>query len=302
MITETTENRYANDWNAYSATWDAQYGERYRHLGDEWCDDGTAERTHERRVLGLVDPWLKPGTRALEIGPGGGKWTVQLAPKVSSLVVFDVAQAMLERTERRCQDAGVENASFVLGDGNGLTGVPDASLHIIFSYDVFVHIALEDTIAYIDDFARTLVPGGIAIVHHAVAETASASDRIESHNDWYRDRSHTLGQYYYQSREGLRRAYERAGFEIIETWDSYCTSVFTVRKQAESLVPRMERALRLAATATTPEALKAATDAFEQAVDEARERLTPLVASLEGSTPGLKRYAVLQKMRRLFRG
>ncbi len=302
MITDASTHRYANDWNAYSAAWDEQYGGRYRHLGDEWCDDGTADRAHERRVTDLVEPWIRPGTRALEIGPGGGKWTVRLAPRVHSLIVFDVADAMLARTRQRCEAEGLANVSFVLGDGHGLTGVPDESLDLVFSYDVFVHIALEDTVAYIDELVRVLAPGGAAIVHHAVAETAAAGNRIESHNDWYRDRSHTLGQYYYHSREGLRRAYERAGFEIVESWDSYCTAVFTVRKEADSVVPRMERALRRAAVATTPEELRAAAVAFERALDEARDRLAPLVASLDGTMPGLKRYAILQRMRRLVRG
>lgn len=302
MTTDTPTNRYATDWNTYSAFWDEQYGGRYQHLGDEWCDDGTADRAHERRVMGLVEPWLHSGTRALEIGPGGGKWTVRLAPRVSSLVVFDVAEAMLERTKRRCEAEGFRHVSFVLGDGNALSGLADESLDLVFSYDVFVHIALEDTVAYIDDLARVLTPGGVAIVHHAVAGTNASWDRIESHNDWYRDRGNTLGQYYYHCREALCRGYERAGFEIVESWHSYCTVVFTVRKQAASLVPRMERALRQAAVATTPEALRAAADAFERAVDDARRQLAPLVASLEGTTPGLRRYAVLQKMRRLFRG
>lgn len=303
MITnDTSTNRYANDWNTYSAAWDAQYGQRYRHLGDEWCDDGTADRVHERRLMGLVEPWLRHETRALEIGPGGGKWTVRLAPRVRTLVAFDVARAMIERTRARCEAERLSNVSFVLGDGHGLTGIPDGSIDLVFSYDVFVHIALEDTVAYIDELARVLTPGGVAVVHHAVAETAASWDRIESHNDWYRDRTHTLGQYYYHSREGLRRAYARVGFEIVETWDSYCTSVFTVRKQAESVVPRMERALRDAAVATTPEALRAATDAFQRALEDATRQVGPLVASLEGTTPGLRRYGILQRMRRLVRG
>jgi ubiquinone/menaquinone biosynthesis C-methylase UbiE len=302
MITETVTNRYANDWNAYSAAWEQQYGARYRHLGDEWCDDGTAQRTHERRVMGLVEPWLRPETRALEIGPGGGKWTVRLAPRVASLTVFDVAHAMLDRTRDRCREEGLSNVSFALGDGNGLTGIADESLDLVFSYDVFVHVALEDTVAYIDDLVRVLKPGGVAIIHHAVAETSASWNRIEAHNDWYRDRRNTLGQYYYQSREGLRRAYERVGFEIVEAWDSYCTAVFTVRRQADSIVPRLERALREAAVATTPEALGAATAAFEQALDDARRQTVPLIASLDGTTPGLRRYSILQRMRRLIRG
>jgi ubiquinone/menaquinone biosynthesis C-methylase UbiE len=302
MTVEAPTNRYANDWNAYSAAWDEQFGRRYRHLGDEWCDDGTADRAHERRVLAVAEPWLRPEARVLEIGPGGGKWTVRLAPRVAELVAFDVAGAMLERTRRRCRDEGLGNVTCVLGDGRGLTGIADESVDLVFSYDVFVHIALEDTAAYIDEMARVLKPGGAAVVHHAVADVAAAWDRIESHNDWYRDRTHTLGQYYYHSHEGLRRAYERRGFDVVGTWGSYCTTIFTVRKSAESIVPMFERALRRAATAETPEALQAASDELERAVVEARARMTPMLASLKGTTPGLRRYAILQAVRRLLRG
>ena len=111
-------NRYARDWNGYSEQWSSHYGSRYAHLGDEWCDDGTAERAHERRVMGLVEPWLRPGVRALEIGPGGGKWTVRLAPRVHTLQVFDVAEAMLERTRQRCRHEGLTNVSFVIRLGS----------------------------------------------------------------------------------------------------------------------------------------------------------------------------------------
>jgi|SRR5436190_15633314 len=77
-------NRYANDWNIYSRSWNKSYGKRYTNLGDEWCDDGTADRKRERRMLAAVaEPWLRKDERLLEIGPGGGKWTVRLAPQAS---------------------------------------------------------------------------------------------------------------------------------------------------------------------------------------------------------------------------
>jgi ubiquinone/menaquinone biosynthesis C-methylase UbiE len=32
-----------------------------------------------------------------EVGPGGGKWTGRIAPKVKRLIVLDVAEEMLKR-------------------------------------------------------------------------------------------------------------------------------------------------------------------------------------------------------------
>src|SRR5262245_22021727 len=115
-MSEVLENRYARDWNTYSDRWQQHYGERFGHLGDEWCDDGTPERAAETRWFGAtVQPWLRPDSRVVEIGPGGGKWSVRIAPKVGSLTVFDVAQNMLDRTIARCEAAGLKNVFSVCG-------------------------------------------------------------------------------------------------------------------------------------------------------------------------------------------
>jgi hypothetical protein len=45
------QNRYAGDWNAYSARWEGEYGGRYEHLGEEWNDDGTATRDRDAGVV-----------------------------------------------------------------------------------------------------------------------------------------------------------------------------------------------------------------------------------------------------------
>jgi ubiquinone/menaquinone biosynthesis C-methylase UbiE len=303
MTTEALVNRYASDWNTYSAAWDQHYGDRYRHLGDEWCDDGTAARTRDARILATTaEPWLYPAARVLEIGPGGGKWTVRLARQVREVVAFDVADAMLARTRARCASEGLDNVSFVLGDGQGMSAVADGSIDIVFSYDVFVHIALEDTVAYAAEIARILRSGGVAIVHHAVNDAAPAWDRIESHNDWYRDRGNTLGQYYYHSMEALRRMYERAGLAVVGTLTEYCTVVFTVQKQGDSMATRIERAIREAAIAATPEALAHAVADLTGTVEEMQTRLASLAADLGRTAPGAARYAALQKVRRLLRG
>ncbi len=295
-------NRYANDWNGYSEGWNERFGQRYSDLGDEWCDDGTTERLREQRLLATVaEPWLRADAQLLEIGPGGGKWTVRLAPRVAGVVAFDVAAAMIDRTRRRCAREGVTNVSFVLGDGNGLAAVPSRSVDIVFSYDVFVHIALEDTVTYVTDVARVLKPGGVAILHHAVNDVAPASDRIETYNDWYR-RGNTLGQYYFYSHDALRRMYERAGLAIVNTWTEYCTAVFTVRKMPDTIVPALEGAIRSAALADTSEKLDASIADLRRVATDAQERIARLTASLEQTKPGQGRYAVLQQIRRVFRG
>ena len=64
----------------------------------------------ETSTPAVAEPWLRKDARLLEIGPGGGKWTVRLAPQVKDVVAFDVADTMLERTRARCAREDVATA------------------------------------------------------------------------------------------------------------------------------------------------------------------------------------------------
>ena len=302
-MSDVHTDRYANDWNRYSQEWDRHYGARYQHLGDEWCDDGTADRQWESRLFAFaVEPFLSPTSCALEIGPGGGKWTVRLAPRVGQLTVFDVADSMLERTRARVTSHGLTNVSFVHGPCGALTGIADDSVDLVFSYDVFVHIALEDTVAYIGEITRVLRDGGVAIVHHAVNDTSPAWDRIESHNVWYRNRAHTLGQYYYQSGGALERLYGRFGLHVDAAWTTYCTTLLLARKASDSIVPRLERALMRAGAADEDGELQEAVEDILASGRELSSRLEGLTRSLGVTKPGSARFERIQQIRRLVRG
>jgi cyclopropane fatty-acyl-phospholipid synthase-like methyltransferase len=296
-------NRYARDWNGYSEQWSRHYGSRYAHLGDEWCDDGTAERAWEMRLFAhSVEPWINAASNVLEIGPGGGKWTVRLAPRCGALTVFDVADQMLARTKARVDALGLGNVSFVLGNGRDLQPIASASQDVVFSYDVFVHIALEDTFAYVQEIARVLKEGGVAIVHHATSDTRAAWDRIESHNDWYRGGDNTLGQYYYLGRDAIDRMYARAGLRVASSWTDYCTTVVTVHKTLQSTAHRLEQALRDAATATDAASLEAAARTLEALGQDLSTGVSQMAGALREARPGSQRHDVIQRIRTFVRG
>ena len=48
-----------------------------------------------------------------------------------------------------------------------MPGVPDASVDVVWSFDVFVHFAPLDTAGYMAEVARVLRPGGVATIHHS---------------------------------------------------------------------------------------------------------------------------------------
>src|SRR5690242_10218106 len=214
-MSEEIPRQYAADWNAYSQNWDRRYGSRYQHLGDEWNVDHTPDRKRDAfYFLAYAERWLRPDMTVLEVGPGGGKWTVQLAAKAKHVIVLDVAEEMLKRTKARCESFEVSNVDYVLANGKNFQPIVDESIDFFFSYDVFVHIALEDTWPYAQEMSRVLKAGGMGACHYAINSVPDAWGRIEEQNEWYRGGRHSLGQFYYFSPETLRRMYEQCGLRI----------------------------------------------------------------------------------------
>jgi hypothetical protein len=100
----------------------------------------------------------------------------------------------------------------------------------------------------------------------------------------------------------LHRMYERAGFTVLETSTEHSTAVCVAQKPADSIAPRLEQALRRAALALDGPALEDAALELGHTADALRARLDLLLAELRGTPPGLERFAVVQRIRRLVRG
>ena len=82
-------------WNERAASWDAMLEER------------PDQRRHElERTIAALD--LRPGMRVLDAGCGSGQWAVGMAAHGCRVTAMDLAPAMLERTQSRAREAGVE--------------------------------------------------------------------------------------------------------------------------------------------------------------------------------------------------
>jgi ubiquinone/menaquinone biosynthesis C-methylase UbiE len=116
-------------------------------------------RTRLREVL---DP--SPGERVLEIGPGTGYYTLDLAQWVEPdgmVEVFDIQQEMLDHTMRRAGQRGLANVSATRGDATGLPYEDD-------SFDAALLVAVLGEIpegdAALRELRRVLKPAGRLIV------------------------------------------------------------------------------------------------------------------------------------------
>jgi ubiquinone/menaquinone biosynthesis C-methylase UbiE len=137
-------------WNTYD----------WSRRGEEWTRDSCSK---ERVVTELLEPNVPSGSVALEVGPGGGRWTDILRQRASRLLIVDVADRALELCRERFN--GCSNIEYLLTDGRTLA-VADSTVDAIWSYDVFVHINPPDTRSYFREFGRVLKPRGRAVIHH----------------------------------------------------------------------------------------------------------------------------------------
>jgi SAM-dependent methyltransferase len=130
--------------------------------GEEWNSSPEWKQALIEHVLAR---WIPKGAIALEIGPGAGRWTQALLVRASRLVLADVSERPLMLCRERFNDAA--SIEYILSSGSDLPGVDDGSIQAVWSFDVFVHLAPRDQAAYLEEIARVLAPGGVAVLHHS---------------------------------------------------------------------------------------------------------------------------------------
>ncbi|MGH3519515.1 MAG: methyltransferase domain-containing protein [Haloechinothrix sp.] len=133
----------------------------WSHSGEEWTP--TVE-WRQSVIDEVMLPQMPEKPAALEIGPGGGRWTVELQPRSASLILADISPRAIELCRERF--GGCDNVSYLVTDGQSLNGVDDESIDFVWSFDVFLHIAPVDQKGYLAELGRVMRPGGVAVIHH----------------------------------------------------------------------------------------------------------------------------------------
>jgi SAM-dependent methyltransferase len=113
-------------------------------------------------ILGTLDAEIEPSAHVVEIGCGAGRMTRSIARRAGRVTAVDVSPRMLEIA--REQNEGLANVEWLLGDGETLAGIADASAEVCFSHIVFQHIPdPQVTLTYVREMGRVLRPGGFAL-------------------------------------------------------------------------------------------------------------------------------------------
>ena len=106
----------------------------------------------------------QPGERVLEIGPGTGYYTLDVAAWLQpggAIDIFDVQQEMLDHTRRRAEERSITNLTSTQGDARELP-YADRSFDAAFLVAVLGEIPDQDQA--LRELARVLRPGGRLVV------------------------------------------------------------------------------------------------------------------------------------------
>lgn len=103
----------------------------------------------------------------LEIAPGGGRFTAELARYAASLCLIDLNEAALDVCRQRFSYLPTP-IDYVVGNGTSFDGVPDGPVwEAVVCYDSMVHMHPDVIAGYIQALPTVLAVGGFAWLDHS---------------------------------------------------------------------------------------------------------------------------------------
>jgi len=127
----------------------------------------------------FILPYVNPDRTAVEIGPGGGRWTRYLLG-FARLYAVDYHEKLLAELSRSYRAPCL---TLVRNNGLDLAGIADRSVDYAFSFGVFVHLELRVIESYFRELRRVLKPDGCAVIQYSDKTKESARKQGEGFTD-----------------------------------------------------------------------------------------------------------------------
>ncbi len=219
-------SHYGRYWDYYVDNWEDLHSEngRFEWPGDEWGNPLAWERLYRSLfVPARVASW----ERAVEIGPGSGKFTQKVLKNSSAQVrAYDVSEKFLEVCETRCAEhIGRERLSLHLLGGlepdemlsDLLSCGWERRVDAFFSINSMVHVDLQYLVVYLVTAGLTLRPGGKLILTLANVVSDLGFEKLIRDIAWtfpVQSRPLGSGKFEWLSPDIVRSLLPRLGFEI----------------------------------------------------------------------------------------
>ncbi len=165
--------------------------------GLEWGDPeivAPLQFIKERYVVPFVDPQH----RAVEIGPGGGRWTRYLLG-FHTVFAVDYHQEALDELRRNFRRQG--NVRFIKNNGTDFPGIAPELIDYIFSFGTFVHLEFDLIEQYLHAMQSIAKPAANIVIQYS--DTTKIMAQI---NHGFSD----------NTPERMRAAVRAAGYRILE--------------------------------------------------------------------------------------
>jgi Methyltransferase domain len=108
-------------------------------------------------------PYVNPEDTAVEIGPGGGRWTRYMLDFKKLYVVDYYADLLKELTK----NVKKKNIRLIKNNGTDFPGIQECSIDYLFSFGTFVHLDIPVIDAYLANMKPILKPGANVVLHYS---------------------------------------------------------------------------------------------------------------------------------------
>lgn len=139
--------------------------------GYQWGDPDTRENLVAFKNRFLI-PYVDDSEDAVEIGPGGGRWTRHLLG-FKRVYAVDYYEELLAELRRNVE---APNVVFIKNNGSDFPGIPEHSVNYVFSFGTFVHLERDVIEDYLRNIAAILKPGGSVVIQYSDKTKQAARD------------------------------------------------------------------------------------------------------------------------------
>lgn len=148
--------------------------ERDGLYGLQWGDPETMPELQHIRDHWLL-PYVRPDAVAVEIGPGGGRWTRYLLG-FRRIYAVDYHHELLAELRKNFPQ---EHIVDIKNNGTDFPSIVDRSIDFVFSFGAVVHMDVDIIAAYLENMKRIVKPDGNIVIHYSDKDKEAArNDRI----------------------------------------------------------------------------------------------------------------------------